>query len=221
MEGTPRDSEVLRAILEGRIRDIHVALPGRVDTYDREKQTADITPMVRRTMQGPEDEDDIFEDLPQLRSVPVIFPGGNDFFIAFNLAAGDTGQLVFNQWDPAGWRKSGDISNPIDFRMHHPAHATFQPGYRAMAKALAGLTADGITLGSRTGLRIIIKPSTMEVGGDSDAAALASKLDGILNVLSTWVTVPNDGGAALQTAINAWKIAHPGSTGSGKLKLGG
>jgi hypothetical protein len=227
MEGTPSQTEVLEAILEGRIRDIHVALPGRVDSYDKDKQTADVTPMVRRRMPGPEDEDNVFEDLPQLKSVPIVWPGGGDFFLTFPLAQGDTGQIIFNQWDPVGWRKSGNVSDPVDFRLHHPSHAAFHPGYRTMAKALSGLPTDAIALGKSGGLQVLIKAATMEVGGNSDAAALAAatkaRLDKLQVAFDQHVhATAGSGPPVAPTAVpGVIPVGSLASVASSKLKLGG
>jgi hypothetical protein len=222
MEGTPTQAEALARVLEARLRDLHVALPGRVESYDSAKQTATITPMVRRVMPGTsEDSPDVMEDLPGLQSVPVEWMEAGDFYIHLPLKAGDTGLLIFNQWDPSRWRTSGEVSDPVDHRLHHPAHAVFLPGYKTAARAISGLPASDMVMGKRGGLQIKVTSARMEVGGATDAAALSSKLDAILNILSTWVVAPNDGGAALQVAINAWKVLNPGTTGSTKLKVGG
>jgi hypothetical protein len=64
---------------------------------------------------------------------------------------------------------------------------------------------------------------SMAVGGDTDAASLASKVDALFNAFTSAVPVAQDGGAALQTAVNAvWSGPGVGSTvASTKLLLGG
>lgn len=214
--------DLIQTALESMASDLCVALPGRVESYDASAQTADVKPMIRRLVPTP-DEDHISEEMPVIYSVPVCHPGGNGWGLHIPLAAGDTVLLVFSQWDPSEWRRTGDIADPADHRSHNASHAVAIPGYRSKQAPISGASSSDVTF-MKDGFGITIKSDKVEIGGSSDAAALASKVDDQLNDLKTalngWTPVSQDGGAALKAALVSW-VADLAATASTKLKLGG
>ena len=82
----------------------------------------------------------------------------------------------------------------------------------------------GIAIGGPSaGPRFMHYEDRVEAFGNSDAAALASKVDKIENALRTSATGANDGGGAYKTnIIAALDAGSPwGSSASQKLKVGG
>ncbi len=209
--------------MEARVATINVALPGRVDSYNATTQRADVTPLIKRAVRTP-DEDYLYEDLPQIPNVRVIHPGGEDWALHVPIKQGDTVQLIFQQWDPAEWMRTGEVSAPADKRRFSLAYATAIPGFRAADQTIPGAVSDAITLSHKNGFVVKVTNSRVEVGGNSDSASRASLTDDQLNDLKTaingWTPVPNDGGAALKVALTTW-LADVANTGSTKLKVGG
>ena len=75
-------------------------------------------------------------------------------------------------------------------------------------------------LGQPGGFGVRITDERAEVGGDSDAAALASKVDALFDAFTGTAPVAQDGGAAIQAAVKTkWETIK--TTASSKLKLGG
>lgn len=223
--GTPTLQEVLRLVMAARVANIHVALPGRVESYDSAKQTASIKPMVKRGVPSGTEADgvDVLEELPTIPSVPVCAFKGKGFYIHFPLEAGDEVLLVFLERDAAEWRRTGELSGPPDQRLHSLAHAVAIPALQSSGNALADADGTNFTLGSEGGIQITITDSELHVDGDTDAAALASATDQQLNDLKTaingWTPVTNDGGGALKSALVSW-ISATAAVGSAVLKVG-
>lgn len=203
-----QDAELLRLAMEARLSAVHTALPGVVVSYDPATQTADVRPTVTRLV--PTSEEGVFksEALPVVPHVPVLWPRGGASWFAPGLSVGEGVLLVCCESDPASYIRTGSVSDPGDVRRHSLAHAVAIPGFGPRSAALP-------------------PPGPTSLTGD--AAALASKLDMLIQILvGGWVPVPLDGGEALKVAVAA---AFPGiapavptpfpgvTTGSHRLKL--
>lgn len=176
--GTPSWAEVVSRAIETRVGNLHVALPGKVKSYDASTQTADVQPMVKRIVpSGTDETEDFEEELPIIPSVPVLHPRGGGFYCHVPVAAGDSVLLVFCDADPVQWRKTGQNRAPGDRRMHHLSHAIAIPGLFPSASPIGDASGSNLTLGKDGGIKVTVTASQMQVDGSSDAAALASKVD--------------------------------------------
>ena len=92
---TPRDIADLKKEILSALR---CALPGIVESFDPETQTASVRPALRKGS----------FPLPVIRDVPVFFPGSRDSAITWPISEGDGCLLVFadrDTEDPAGGRR--------------------------------------------------------------------------------------------------------------------
>ncbi len=140
MPETDSMAALLSDVLDARLRELHVAGPGRVVSYNASRETVDVQPQFQRTI---ETEDRVFlhEAYPIIPDVPIAWPSGNggDCFFTIPLAAGDPVLLVFLERDPGAYRDSGDTGPTGDLRMHGLGGAVAYPG---------GLRPNGEVLGS-------------------------------------------------------------------------
>lgn len=218
--------EVFRLAMDGRLAQLNTAMPGRVQSYNAAKQTADIKPTLKRAVPTP-DGDYILEELPVIPSVKVIHPGGTDWALHIPIATGDTVQLIINQWDHSEWSRTGEVVGPADKRDFSLAHAVALPGLRLDSKPITGASATNTTLHHSSGFAITVTPTTFEVGGNGDAAALASKvlteLQALVSTFNSHVhpyvdTLPV-GTAASVTSPVVSGASPPASVASALLKV--
>lgn len=206
----------MKSAIESRVRNIHTALPGRVESYDASKQTADIVPMVIPTVPGADEDDaDTEAPLPKLMSVPIVFPRAGDFAITFPVRKGDTVLLIFAERDIGRWRATGERERPIVSTPHGISGAVAIPGLYPSGEALPGVDEGALFMGQPGGFGVRITDERVEVGGDSDAAALAGKVDAELGKIEKTLG-SLDGQAAFATPYK-----RGATTASSKLKLGG
>lgn len=185
-------------------------LPGTVVAYNQSANTADVRPGVRRAVPTNVDGETVTEALATVFAARVVWPGGSGGYFAASLSPGDRVLLLCCDDDPSDFLRTGEVSDPGDVRRNRPGHAVCIPGLDV--KPDVGLVA-----------------AKAAVGGSSDAAALASRLDALVKVLKSWTVSAGDGGAALKAAVVA---AFPGvpvvvptpqagtTTGSAVLKVG-
>ena len=93
---TPTLQEVIRQAFDYYLEDLHVALPGKVESYDAEEQRATVQPLVNRRVVVEEGET-LTEQLPSIPDVPIAFPRSGDFFLTFPIKRGDLVTLVFQE----------------------------------------------------------------------------------------------------------------------------
>lgn len=101
--------EAVAEALESRLLDVHTAMPGTVLVYNPLTSTATVRPGVRRALRG-QDEETVYERLPDLPEVPVLLGAG--------LVPGDKVLLLFCEADAQGFESSGTVSDPHDVTRH-------------------------------------------------------------------------------------------------------
>lgn len=196
MSARPTLAEVQRRAIQSYLGDVFTAIVGRVETYDAARQTADLTPMVRRPLPT-EDEDVTYEELPIIPNVPVLFPRGGGFSITWPIVPGNFLQLIVESLSISQWRRSGEISDSGDIRQNHLGSCV----------AIAGLgpNSDPIDSSQAGANALILEGPEIRLGKDATQhVALAEAMFTFIHdMISSGIPVANDGGAALQTA---WKL---------------
>ena len=197
-------SDMISAALEAQAAHLHVAMPGKIESYDASTQTADVRPLMQRIVRSrDDDQEDIREDLPILPSVPVLWPRGGGFVFHMPLAAGDLVLLIFCDYDTNQARENG----PTIVEHHGLSGAVAIPGFfeRGDPMSVGGASME---LGSASGPRIEITGSEVRAGGSEDLAlhaqldahlsAIAAGLDNVISIATAGATPaePNYGTAA-------------------------
>ena len=122
--GEQMNPQDIAALKNEILSSLHCALPGIVESFDAETQTATIRPAVKHTMsfrpsssgvipseaEGSPRRSDVF--LPLLCDVPVFMP------VPFPVSPGDPCLLVFADCDIDAWLESGQAEEPVSGRMH-------------------------------------------------------------------------------------------------------
>lgn len=203
----PSEEDLIRAHIEHELDSVHGPFLARVQSYDRDRGTVDVVPLVRHARLDP-DGGYTHEDLPVIPCCPVAWPRAGGFFIAFALQPGDlvvclTMTNAYGHW----WAGDGSIQDPGDLRRHHIANSialplSVHPRQAALQRAprhndsgaprvvIGDDAADGlrITLNNDGSLKItqgseatlqVDAGGTIRLGGPG-AAALTALLDGVV-----------------------------------------
>lgn len=173
----PTAEELHEAQMEELKLQLHVAGVGRIQSYNAERQVADVVPQVRHPVPRSDGGYD-FEDLPVLVDVPVLWPRMGKWFWAASVEPGDAVELLYDGCSPGRWRRQAEtgrtgldriheIQNPEHLTRHGLSNAVAIPGLDTWNRALrhapgqrSPTDADaGITFGSDLdeGLRVSIK----------------------------------------------------------------
>ena len=233
---TPTEAEMLEAALASALIDVHVSLPGKIESYDSITQTATVQLQVKRVL--PKTGGGFAtEDLPVLENVPVQFPRTKKFIITLPIETGDYGLVVFNEMSIDQWRSKGENTSPGDIGRHTLTGGVFQPGLSPLAETILPALLGGddigedLVIGVIGGGQIRVKPGgSIEAvaggaGGQSadDFVAMAAKvlteLESVKTAVDAHTHLYNPGPfAPAPTAPPAVPIPAPSSVASSNLK---
>jgi hypothetical protein len=138
--------EVGQSAVDTALKNLHTCLPGIIHSYNATKQTAEVQPAIKRifTEKGA-------VNLPLCVDVPVVFPGGGNFYLTFPIIAGDECLLIFSERCIDGWAIDGVISEPEDYRQHDLSDGFAFVGVNSQPNKLAGVSTAGAELRNRAG----------------------------------------------------------------------
>lgn len=165
------------------------------------------------------------EELPEIYDVPVSWPILGSFQFTMPISIGDVVLVVFPDYDIQAWRSSGQQTDPGDARRHHLAGAIALPcALRTLAQPMQSYNASALEFGHSAGLRVATTLTQMQVGGTSDAAALASKVDELAATVNALVALYNahgHGGGGASAPSTPADSYSGGASASARLKVGG
>lgn len=210
--------DAIQELMRSELLDVHVALPAVVkEAFDPIRCSVTVKPLLKRAIPAA-DGSYTEEDLPEIYDVPVAWPMFGGFQMTFPIIVGDVVMLVFPDYDPGAWRSNGSVTGPGDTRRHHLSGAVALPcGLRRLNEPLTSFNTTALEFGAASGLRVSVTNAQMRVGGNADAAALASKVDALATAFNNFVGVFNahtHGGVTTGVGTSSTS-ATPGSTYGG------
>lgn len=236
-ERSPELSEVIRRGARGELIEVHTAIPAKVVKWDAATQRADCKPLVQRAYLD-ETGARVVESLPVVPGVPVQFLGSGPYRETYPISDGNlqldgatvaatTGTLVFFECSADKWLTGdgAEVDPEID-HSHALTDAVFVPGLRPFGAALKSVPSDHATIGHDQGVQVHLHKGVVTVADDetmgTDFVALAQKvsdqLTALKNAINGWTPVPNDGGAALKTALATLFTTWPESVAASQFK---
>jgi hypothetical protein len=152
-----------------------------------------------------------------LPRVPIDWPAGGGYFLAFGLSAGDPVAVVFCDVATGEALDSGDVGAPVDTRRHGLAYSHATPGgMRPTPRRLVDAPTSGAVLGKDgSDSQVVIEDTMIQLGkGATDFVALAAKVEielgKIANTFSTFL--PGTGGASFPVPYTAPAANSTGAT---------
>lgn len=178
---TPSLADVIEEAIESHSLRLHTALPGVIKEWDPATQTASVKPAVQQSVRNLKGEH-IFEDLPLIYDVPVMFARTLGGGVTCPVAVGDTGLLVFPELDPGQWRYSDPSAAPRsagDQRRHDISGAVLLLGLYQNAHKVADFDNENVVVTANGSANVLLGGPTA-----SDFVALSSKVDQALLMIS-------------------------------------
>lgn len=224
-ERAPDPDEVIRGNNDKLSREMRMCMPAQVISFDAEKQTVTVQPLIREKIINRQNGQTGFVALPQLVDVPVCFPQGGNFVLTMPITAGDEVLLVFSDTNIDSWHASGGIQNWNDRRRHDLSDAIAVVGINSLPNTIPDISSVGTELRTKVGLmkisveeamirlvageyEIDITPAGIVVNGSMGAGL---SLDGLGNVFITGTLHIN---GALYTAHQHTGVQNgPSATG--------
>lgn len=178
----PTLADALEAVTEHRTREVRTAEPGRIISYDPEKNRAEVELCIKGKLYCV----DGYETTPAplLPTVPVLWPRGGGAFITWPLKKGDYCLVIVQRKSIDQWcAKGGTQVDPIFDWYHCYDDAVAIPGFYPYPEALKHEDLDNIVLGfEKGGVRLKIKEDSVEVTSNKGEAIFKARANGIVEV---------------------------------------
>lgn len=143
---SPKLAELLNRVVAKVFATLRVSVPAVVLDYDPSTQTA--------TVRGLLDDTNLDVDgnilpvpLPQVGTVPVVFPGAGGMRVTLPLQAGDVVLVLCTDKSLDEWKAQGGEQWPSDSRLHHISDAIAIPGLHDGKHNWTGVASDHIQIG--------------------------------------------------------------------------
>jgi hypothetical protein len=217
----PTQIEALDALARDVRQRTRTATPGIVVAYDPIRNVAQIQPAIGGTDVG----SGLPITLPILPDVPVLWPRGAGVTIRGELLPGDSVLLLVSDRAIDDWIALGGTVPGRAARMHSLADAVALPMLSPSTSPLPasagrlyigrddGTATITITLPAGGAPVVTIAAPAVQLNSPSvtlqSGTDLATFLTQLQSAISGWVPVPNDGGAALKSALAAWLLLPP------------
>lgn len=216
--------ELLAALLEQQKREIRCSLPGRIESYAKNKRRASIA--IEMKLMLPDGNGGyVARELPVLQNVPVVMLSGGGCFVSLPLRKGDKVVVNFTDLALGAWLQKGSLCEPGDLDLHGLGGAYAYPGILPSTAPLHSDDDSLMRLGidNDTSAQLELAPGEVRLGaGATEALAIASKIASALNTLKSAISgttiVAQDGGASFKSTLLAALSAWPPSLTSSNAK---
>jgi hypothetical protein len=169
----PDPQQQVDDLTRGHIAEVHTAIPGRIESYDATKCLANVKPLLKRRFNVDGADGEIVQqddEYPVITAVPVAFPRGGGFCIAWPLTEGDPCLLVFSERSLDAYLDSDGASviDPDDARTHDVTDAVCIPGMTTKANPIPNAPTAHIVIGKENGAaQLRVTASQVQAIGDS------------------------------------------------------
>ncbi len=149
----------LLAAFDGLQSVIWTALPGIIQGFDAEKQTARILPGLKIKVQNP-DGSFVWVTMPELLDCPVLFSRGGGVSLTFPITQGDECLVIFSSRCIDNWWLKGSPGGTVaqeqaEFRMHDLSDGFCIPGLSSVPRVIADISTTKAQLRTDDGLTFI------------------------------------------------------------------
>lgn len=163
--------DALTVWLENRLADVHTILPGKVVAFYPDSQSADVQPLLKRTIRLPGEDPKVIE-YPQVTKAPVVYPRGAGWRITWPLKAGDLVLVAVGERSLDRWLSGdGAAVAPGDPRKHDLSDAVVLAGLAPYGSAIPDIGTEDLVLGREdASSELRLKPDgTILLGAGADA----------------------------------------------------
>ncbi len=184
---TPTLAAVLRTAVENRLAEVHVMLPGKIDSYDPATQKARVVLMVNRfqkSSDGTTIGGGLGEPYPAIDNVPVAFPRAGAFSMTFPVNEGDNVTVIFCESSIDAYQLSNgrEQMSPDVFNRFDLSDAVAFLGWYPDGKVASSTDQEDIVIGEADGPAVHIGRDMVNLY-EKDAADFVALAQSVLDEL--------------------------------------
>ncbi|MEE9382839.1 MAG: Gp138 family membrane-puncturing spike protein [Nannocystaceae bacterium] len=184
---TTLNSVILEAI-RARMVETHTALPGIVESFNSEKQTAKIRIPLRRDIRD-SDGNETTRSWPILVSVPVWMPHAGGFHITLPVSEGDECLVIFLERDFSKWYEDGVEQSPETRRLHDISDGIALVGLNRKSRRIDPFDSNDMKISSDDGDQAIILRENGDIEVKNTKLGLGAGSEDVLGLLDEVVSL--------------------------------
>lgn len=131
-------------VAENVQRNLRVAAPAIVESFDAKKQTVTVQLAIKERR----NYDGTYQKLPIIGDIPLVMPRAGSFAITMPVTKGDEVLIVFGDQCMDAWWQNGNVQNPMDQRRHHLSDAYAIIGTWSQPRTIQNYDANNVQLRS-------------------------------------------------------------------------
>lgn len=189
LPGSTTLAAVILEAVRARSVETHTALPGIIESFNEETQTAKVRIPLKRDLRDSDGNESV-GSWPILPGVPVWMPHAGGFHITLPVAKGDECLLIILERDISKWYDEGLEESPETRRMHDISDAVALVGLNRNENRLTPYNESDLVISNDAGDQSVI----LKAGGDIELKAGNVKVIGNLEVT---------GGTELGSVVNS------------------
>ena len=175
------EQEQERLAIEKYTNNLRVAIPGIIQQFNRDNQTATIQPVIKEQING----EWLF--LPLLLDVPVQFPRAGGYCVTFPVRKGDECLVIFNDMCIDSWWQSGEVQTQLEKRRHDLSDAVAILGITSVPKAVKDFSSDSMQIRNDYGETVInIKDGNIDINCQKINIFGDVEIYGNFNAVTEW-----------------------------------
>lgn len=200
---------------------------GKIESVDNSKQIVSVTLQIKRVL-----SDDSSVQIPMLVDCPYFVLSGGGAYIDMPIAAGDYCIVLFNDRDIDTWWDSANVADPNTNRKHDISDGIAIIGISPSTKVYnhdgSLIRIIGTSGGESANIKEAARKEDEVKSTSTEDSGFWSWITGFVSIFTSWVPVPDDGGAALKTALSTFFASNPTpssltgkiTSGSSEVKIG-
>lgn len=193
-------------------RAIRVSMPAEVLSFDANKQTVTVQPLIREKIIDRKTGTVQWLQLPVLVDVPVCFPQAGNYVLTMPVQAGDEVLIVFADQSIDSWWTSAGIQNWIDRRRHDLSDAIAVIGINSQPNTIQDISTDSAEFRNKSNnVKVKIKENAMPGFPLFNQSSVEIEATGSQSIVGAPTPLPysatatfNNSGINIQ--MNGWKI---------------
>jgi len=154
---------VIQTAIDSSLKELHTALPAIVQSFNKDEQTIDVQPTIKRKIKGE------IVDLPLLTGVPIRFPKTSDFSITWPIKTDDHVLVIFSERSIDNWLINGDLQSAGDIRKHSLSDGFAIPMMYPQTDLISSFDDTNLQIRTSSGDGVTLTPGgIIELNGNAD-----------------------------------------------------
>ena len=173
------NTELLRKALGKFDFDLRVAMPGIIETFNHEKQTATVNIAIRERLNFNGNLE--WKEIPLLLDVPIVIPRAGGYCITFPITKGDECLVRFGECCMDAWWQNGGVQNQVEKRRHDLSDGFAILSCWSQPRVISDYSIDSIQFRNETKSSIVeIKDTT-----EPDTTTINISTSGTINLITS------------------------------------